>query len=186
VYTVNDPLENRNGQLYIDGVSAQTLAEKFDTPLYVVSERRIRNNFQRLQAALAKNYEKVKIFYAMKANSNLSVLKVLESEGACIDAVSPGEVFTALTGGFTPDHILFTGTSVRTDELKFLSDSNVTINIDSQSQLDRLIKIAVPQTLSVRVNPEFGAGHHEHCITAGKETKFGIWEQERHSHLRRC
>lgn len=176
--TLNEPLENRNGQLFIDGVHAQTLAEKFDTPLYVVSERRIRNNYQRLQKALTQNYEKTKIFYAMKANSNLAVLKILETEGANLDAVSPGEVLTALTSGFTPDRILFTGTSVRTDELKFLADSNVTINIDSQSQMDRLLKIAVPKILSVRVNPEVGAGHHEHCITAGKQSKFGVWETD--------
>ena len=176
--TLNEPLENRNGQLFIDGVSAQTLAEKFDTPLYVISERRIRSNYQRLQKALTSNYEKTRIYFAMKANSNLAVLKTLEKEGANVDAVSPGEVFMALTSGFTPERILFTGTSVRNDELKFLADSNVTVNVDSQSQLDRLLKIAVPKVLSVRVNPEIGAGHHEHCITAGKQSKFGIWEQD--------
>jgi diaminopimelate decarboxylase len=178
VNTLTEPLENRNGQLFVDGVAAQALAEKFDTPLYVISERRIQSNYQRLQQALTRNYAKAKIFYAMKANGNIAVLKALETEGANVDTVSPGEVFTALTSGFTPDHILFTGTSVRNDELKFLVDSNVTINIDSQSQLDRLLKISVPKTLSVRVNPEIGAGHHEHCITAGKQSKFGIWEQD--------
>ena len=95
-----------------------------------------------------------------------------------MDVVSPGEVFMALTSGFTPERILFTGTSVRNDELKFLSDSNVTINVDSQSQLDRLLKIGVPKTLSFRVNPEIGAGHHDHVITAGKQSKFGIWEDD--------
>jgi diaminopimelate decarboxylase len=164
--------------LFVDGVSAQTLAATFDTPLYVISERRVRSNYQRLNEALSRSYGKTKIYYAMKANASLAVLKILESEGANIDAVSPGEVFTALTCGFTPERILFTGTSVRNDELKFLSDSNVTVNIDSQSQLDRLLKIAVPKILSVRVNPEVGAGHHEHCITAGKQSKFGIWEQD--------
>ncbi len=143
--TLNEPLENRNGQLFIDGVGAQALAEKFDTPLYVISEKRIRNNYQRLQEALTRNYKKVKIFYAVKANGNLAVLKTLESEGANVDAVSPGEVFMALTSGFTPERILFTGTSVRNDELKFLANRNVTINIDSQSQLKRLLKIAVPE-----------------------------------------
>ena len=176
--TFNEPLENRDGQLFVDGVSVKALLEKFDTPLYVLSERKIKNNYHRLHDALARNYEKVRIHYAMKANSNLAVLKVLEKEGASVDAVSPGEVFIALTGGFTPDRILFTGTNVRNDELKFLSDSNVTINVDSQSQLDRLLKISVPKILSVRVNPEVGAGHHEHCITAGKQSKFGIWEQD--------
>ena len=170
------PLENSDGELYFDGVSAAELAEQFDTPLYVVSESRIRGNYERLHDALTSNYEKVKIYYAAKANSNLSVLKILETEGACLDAVSPGEVSMALTTGFPAERILFTGTSVRNDELKFLADSNVTVNVDSLSQLDRLLKIKVPSVLSVRVNPEIGAGHHDHCITAGKNTKFGLWE----------
>ena len=170
------PLENSDGELYFDGVSAAELAEQFDTPLYVVSESRIRGNYERLHDALTSNYEKVKIYYAAKANSNLSVLKILETEGACLDAVSPGEVSMALTPGFPAERILFTGTSVRNDELKFLADSNVTVNVDSLSQLDRLLKIKVPSVLSVRVNPEIGAGHHDHCITAGKNTKFGLWE----------
>jgi diaminopimelate decarboxylase len=106
------------------------------------------------------------------------VLKILETAGAHLDAVSPGEVFMALTSGFPPERILFTGTSVRNDELKFLADSNVTVNIDSLSQLDRLLKTKVPNVLSVRINPEIGAGHHEHCITAGKQSKFGLWEDD--------
>jgi len=178
VHTLNDPLQNRNSQLYIDGVAAQRLVEKFDTPLYVVSERRIRENYNRLNQALTRNYGKVKLFYAAKANSNLAVLKVLETEGANIDAVSPGEVFMALTSGFTPDRILFTGTNVRNDELKFLSDSNVTVNVDSLSQLSRLLRIQLPKVLSVRVNPEIGAGHHNHVVTAGKQSKFGLWETD--------
>ena len=173
-----EPLENRKGQLYFDGVSAIELAEKFDTPLYVISESRIRENYKRLHDALTRNYEKIRIYYAAKANSNLSMLKILETEGAYLDSVSPGEVFMALTSGFPPERILFTGTSVRNDELKFLADSNVTVNVDSLSQLDRLLKIIVPNVLSVRVNPEIGAGHHDHCITAGQRSKFGLWEKD--------
>jgi len=175
---LHKPLENRKGMLYFDGVSAIELAEKFDTPLYVISESRIRENYKRLHDALIRNYQKLRIYYAAKANSNLSVLKILETEGAYLDAVSPGEVFMALTAGFPPERILFTGTSVRNDELKFLADSKITVNIDSLSQLDRLLKKTVPNVLSVRVNPEIGAGHHEHCITAGKNTKFGLWEND--------
>jgi diaminopimelate decarboxylase len=175
---LQEPLENREGKLYFDGVSALELAEAFDTPLYAISERRIRDNYQRLRNALTSNYEKIRVYYAAKANSNLSVLKILETEGAFLDAVSPGEVFMALTTGFPPARILFTGTSVRNDELKFLADSNITVNVDSQSQLDRLLKITVPDVLSIRVNPEIGAGHHNHCITAGKKTKFGLWKTD--------
>jgi len=169
-------LENRGGILFIGGVSSLKLAEEFDTPLYVMSERRIRENYRRLYEALSRHYNKVKIYYSVKANTSLSVLRILKSEGACIDTVSPGEVYLALKADFPPEKILFTGTNVRDDELRFLVDSGVTINIDSLSQMKRLLKFHVPQSLSVRVNPEVGAGHHEHVITAGKKSKFGIWE----------
>ncbi|MEM2939751.1 MAG: diaminopimelate decarboxylase [Candidatus Bathyarchaeia archaeon] len=171
-------LKNVSGILYIDGVSAAELAEKFDTPLYVLIENRIRENFQRVKRALLKYYSKSRIYYSAKANTSLAVLRILQNEGAYLDAVSPGEVFLALKAGFKPDKILFTGTSVRDDELKFLVDSKVIINVDSISQLRRLLKIHVPEILSVRVNPEVGAGHHEHVITAGKNSKFGVWESE--------
>lgn len=171
-------IEIRQDGLYVDGVLVSELAEKFDTPLYVVSEQRIRENYRRLYNALTSKYSDSRIYYSAKANSNLSVLKILESEGSYLDAVSPGEVFLALKAGFTPERILFTGTSVRDDELKFLVDSNVTVNIDSRSELRRLLKLITPKLLSVRVNPEVGAGHHNHCITAGKNSKFGIWEED--------
>jgi len=133
-----DGVSSRGGVLYIDGVSSLELAEKFDTPLYVLAERRIRENYRQLYNALLKHFSKVRIYYSAKANTSLSVLKILENEGAYLDTVSPGEVFLALKAGFTPERILFTGTSVRDDELRFLVDSGVTINIDSLSQLRRL------------------------------------------------
>lgn len=170
-------LENRNGELYIDGVSALKLAEKFDTPLYVISETRIRENYRKVYDALIRNYEKIRVHYSAKANASLSALKILESEGAYIDAVSPGEVFLALKAGFQSERIFFTGTSVRNDELRFLLDSNVMINVDSLSQLKRLLEMTTPNLLSVRVNPEVGAGRHEHLVTAGRDSKFGLWER---------
>jgi diaminopimelate decarboxylase len=177
VQTLQEPLENRNGELYIDGVSAVELAAQFDTPLYVLSEKRIRDNYNRLRNALTRNYAQSRIYYAAKANSNLSVLEILGSEGAYIDAVSPGEVSLALKAGFPAERIMFTGTSVRNDELQFLVDSNITVNVDSLSQLNRLLGIIVPSLISVRINPEVGAGHHSHVITAGKNSKFGVWEE---------
>jgi len=175
---LREPLEDRRGSLYFDGFSVNELAEKYDTPLYLISEKRIRDNYDRLYGALVNNYKYVRIYYAAKANTNIDVLRTLHSQGAYLDTVSPGEVFLALSAGFTPDRIMFTGTSVRNDELKMLVDANITINVDSHSELERLLKISVPQILSVRVNPEVGAGHHSHCITAGPESKFGLWEEE--------
>ena len=175
---LREPLEERKGCLFFDGCSVKDLAQKYDTPLYVVSEKRIRDNYNRIHDALIRNYKYLRVYYAAKANSNLTILKILHSQGAYLDTVSPGEVFMGLIGGYTPDRLMFTGTSVRNDELKFLVDTNVTINVDSQSELDRLLKISIPPILSVRVNPEIGAGHHSHCITAGPDSKFGLWEEE--------
>jgi diaminopimelate decarboxylase len=173
-----EPLENRKGSLYFDGFSVEELAQRYDTPLYVLSEKRIRENYNRLYDVIVSKYKDLRIYYACKANSNITVLKVLQAEGAYLDVVSPGEVFLALSSGFAPDHILFTGTSVRNDELKFLVDAGITVNIDSQSELERLLKIAVPPTISIRVNPEIGDGHHDHCITAGPQVKFGLCEED--------
>ncbi|MGD0449739.1 MAG: diaminopimelate decarboxylase [Candidatus Bathyarchaeia archaeon] len=175
---LREPLEDRKGCLFFDGASVKELAQKYDTPLYVVSEKRLRDNYNRIHDALIRHYKYVRIYYAAKANSNLTVLKILQSQGAYLDTVSPGEVYMGLISGYTPDRLMFTGTSVRNDELKFLADANITVNVDSQSELDRLLKITVPPVLSVRVNPEIGAGHHSHCITAGSDSKFGLWEEE--------
>lgn len=164
--------------MYIDEVSAIELSKKFNTPLYIISEKRIKENYKRLYNTFYQKYHKIRIYYSAKANTNLSILRILKREGAYIDAVSPGEVFLALKAGFTPEKILFTGTSVRNDELEYLLKLNITINVDAYSQLNRLLKITTPDLLSIRINPEFGAGHHEHVITAGKDSKFGIWENE--------
>jgi len=171
-------LENRDGILYIDGVSSLRLAEEFDTPLYVMAESRIRENYRRVCTALSEHYSKLRVYYSAKANTSLTVLRILETEGAYLDAISPGEVYLALKSGFPPEKILFTGTSVRTDELKYLAESGVMINVDSISQLERLLEFHVPNLVSVRVNPEVGACHHEHCVTAGKKSKFGIWGED--------
>jgi diaminopimelate decarboxylase len=98
----------------------------------------------------------------------------LKSEGAGIDAVSQGEVFLAFEAGLLPDNVLYTGICANEDELQYLLEKQVMINVDSLSQLERLLKMGTPTVLSVRINPNFGAGHHQHVITAGKTSKFGV------------
>ncbi|MEM2875521.1 MAG: diaminopimelate decarboxylase [Candidatus Bathyarchaeia archaeon] len=162
----------------MDEVSALALAETYDTPLYVISENEVEEKYNLLNSFLSRNFDSYRILYSAKANTSLSVLKIMEGLGAYIDAVSPGEVYLAMESGFTPERILFTGTMVRDDELEFVVKRRVPINVDSISELLRLLKFDVPEFLSVRINPEFGAGHHEHVITAGRESKFGIWEKD--------
>ena len=107
-------------------------------------------------------------------------MKILESEGCCIDAVSPGEVYTAKKLGFDGQRILFTGNNITNEELKFVHEEGAVLNIDSVSALTRLAKIIDPEgvKISFRVNPMVGAGHHDHCITGGVMSKFGIMDSE--------
>ena len=171
---------NEKGNLSIGGKDALKLAEEYGTPLYVLDEDRIRDNYRRIYEAFSTNYDDFKIFYACKANTNLAVMRILEEEGSNIDAVSPGEIYTSLMAGYSPERILFTGNNATNDELKFALDTGVRINLDSLSALERLSKLpgVDGQEISFRVNPRVGAGHHDHCITGGDLSKFGVMEEE--------
>lgn len=161
-----------NNTLTIDGWTADALVDKFGSPLYVYEADTIRKRFRELREAIT--YPMVDLHYACKANTSISILRLLRDEGACIDAVSPGEVFFAMHAGFTPDQILFTGNNVTDDEMKFLLDRDIFINMDSLSQIDRYGRLAPETRVSLRINPDIGSGHHDHCITGGRESKFGI------------
>lgn len=171
---------NDKNHLDIGGVDACDIANEYGTPVYVIDENRIRDNYQRFYNAFTKYYSDFKVFYACKANTNLSVLKILQQEGCCIDAVSPGEVYITRKVGFSGDRILFTGNNITNDELKFVLDQGAVLNIDSVSALTRLSEIIEPDGLKIsfRVNPMVGAGHHDHCITGGVMSKFGIMDSE--------
>ena len=174
-------LEVKDNNLFIGGMSARAMAEKYGTPLYVYNKERILENFNELKNAFLKHNQTVRIHYAMKANSNLEVLRTLKDTGAYIDAVSPLEVETALKAGFPKERIMFTGTSVSNEDLIQLLELGVFLNIDSVSQIRRLQKLTDKKLdISIRWNPGegAGAGHHSHTITAGKYVKFGIPEHK--------
>ncbi|MFX0103761.1 MAG: diaminopimelate decarboxylase, partial [Candidatus Hodarchaeota archaeon] len=132
--------------------------------------------------SLKKYYDKVRIHYAVKANSNPSVLKILQSLGAYTDCVSTGEVQLCLDAGFDPQNILYTGNNFTVKELQFSIEKGININLDAISQIDKLRQMEQDAgklpLVSFRVNPEIGAGHHDHCITAGKNVKFGILDEQ--------
>lgn len=176
-------LDIQNNHLFIGGCDTVELAEKYDTPLYVINKDTIVQRYRSLKDALTNNYDKVRIHYAAKANTNLAILKILNNEGAYLDCVSPGEIFLALKAGFSPDRILYTGNNYRDDEFLFALKKGVMINLDAISQIKRLINVIDSEDMekpliSFRINPEFGGGHHDHCITAGPDIKFGILDSE--------
>ena len=143
----------------------------------------IRERYRKLKEMLNGDYKKNQIHYAVKANSNLSYLKILNSEGASFDCTSMGEVYTCFKAGISSDKIIYTGNMFTDTDFKFAVRNDVLVNLDSISQLNRLVRIheslgKEKSTISFRLNPEFGAGHHKHTITAGKNVKFGILEEQ--------
>ena len=110
-WQIENFLEEKNNQLHINGVSAIELAEKFDTPLFVFSESRIRHNIERLKRAGDFIDCPLKICYAAKANSNMAILRTVKESGADLEVNSGGELWKALKIGFKPEQIIFNGTS---------------------------------------------------------------------------
>jgi diaminopimelate decarboxylase len=165
------------GQMIIGGVKATDIAAKYGTPVYVTDEDALRGNFQRINTAFQKNMP-TRIHYACKANTNLSLLRILQQEGSSIDAVSIGEVRLCLRAGFTPDRILYTGVMVSDHEMQQVVDLGVPINVDSINQLRRLAAMNNQHPISFRVNPGVGAGHHQHVVTGAKTTKFGVPKEQ--------
>ncbi len=169
-------IDVRNNSLFIAGIEASGLAEKYGAPLYVYNGNRILDNLSRIKAAFDSAKLKPRIHYALKANSHIAILQLLADQNIWIDAVSVDEVRLAIKAGFPQEKILFTGTSVSNAEIEQLIKLNVRVNIDSFSQMRRMRALGFKGEASIRWNPGEGAGHHEHTITAGKYIKFGIPE----------
>jgi len=165
-----------NHRLMVGGIPCEDLARGFGTPLFVTDEQVIRENYRRIHEAFNR-WIPTKVYYACKANSNLAILRILEQEGSSIDAVSTGEVFLCMRAGYPPERIMFTGTGVHPDEFQWLIERGVGLNIDSISDIYKVSR-AYQGDISLRVNPEIGAGHHEHVITGVKNSKFGIPQKD--------
>ncbi len=162
--------------IYFEKVPADRIAKEYGTPVYIYEESKIREAFREIRGAFP--LKDVRIHYAIKANSNPWILRILLEEGAYADTVSPGEIFLAMYAGFPANKILFTQNSVSDEEMSYALERGIMINVESLSQLKRLGKIAPGSTISVRFNIYVGAGHHSHVITGGPESKFGIdWER---------
>ena len=175
----NAPIENRNGVLYISDSSAVELAERYGTPLYVYNEDRIRANYRRVVEAFKRHYENFSLFYAVKANNNLAVLRILQQEGAGADVSGPAEIYLAKKVGFDSQQMLYSGNYHTDDELVQGVEAGIKINLDGISQMRRIIALGLrPEFISFRINPGMGAGGHEAQVYAGPNVKFGIREAE--------
>lgn len=157
---------------YYKGNDPEQLLNKYGSPLYVYSEEIFRKCCQEMVTLVP--YENFKVTYSMKANSNLSLLRIAREEGLHADAMSPGEIFVLYKAGFKSDEIFYICNNVSNEEMLYAINRNIIVSIDSLSQLEVFGKIAPGKKVCVRLNPGVGAGHHEKVVTAGKKTKFGI------------
>lgn len=169
--------EAKDGIMQFGGMSAVAIAEKFGTPVYATDEQRLRENYRKINDAFSKQMN-TEVHFACKANTNLAILRILESEGSHIDAVSIGEVLTCLKAGFPPERIMYTGVNVSDAELRELVKTKCRINVDSESELERLAKILGEKAkgfpISFRITPGVSSGHGAKVMTGGKGAKFGV------------
>ncbi len=165
-------MEIRDNQLLLGNISTASLIDEFGSPLYVYEEDMLRVRARELLGAIS--YPNREIKYACKANTNIEIMRIFREEGLGIDAVSPGEIHAALMAGYNPSQILYTMNNGTREEIEYGVRRGVMINVDSLSQLRFLGEKHRGSGICVRINPNIGAGHHDHCITGGPESKFGI------------
>ena len=173
----------RENRLFAEDVDVTALAEQIGTPFYVYSEATLRRHMRVFKQAF--NDTNALIAYAVKANPNLAVLKVLSSEGAGADVVSGGELQRALEAGIPPEKIVFSGVAKTFDEINAALDAGIyQFNVESEPELEAIARIAHDRQtiapIAFRINPDVAAGGHEKISTGRTEDKFGVpWSMAR-------
>src|SRR5664279_5491010 len=164
-------------KLYCERVAVEALAKRFGTPLYVYSQHTLTDHFQDLDRALAGVEHQV--CFAVKSNSNQSVLRVLARLGSGFDIVSGGELQRVMAAGGDPRRCAFAGVGKTESEIEFALKQGVyTFNAESEPELERINRVAARlkkiAPVAVRVNPDVAAHTHKKITTGTYENKFGI------------
>jgi diaminopimelate decarboxylase len=173
--------ELRDGELWCEDVSLARLADEVGTPVYVYSTATLQRHYRVFRDALAAHpaLGEPLIAYAVKANSNLSVLGVLGRLGAGADTVSEGEIRRALAAGIPAGRIVFSGVGKTAAEIAMALRVGVAqVNVESEPELESLTRMAREMSarpaIAIRVNPDVGAGGHAKISTGRAENKFGV------------
>jgi diaminopimelate decarboxylase len=167
----------RDGALFAEDVAVSELAKAAGTPFYCYSAATIRRHFRVFSEAFAGL--DALVCYAMKANSNQAVLRLLAREGAGMDVVSGGELARALAAGVTGGKITFSGVGKTDDEIAAGLDAGIfCFNVESEPELEAISRIASARgekaPVSLRVNPDVDARTHKKISTGKAENKFGV------------
>jgi diaminopimelate decarboxylase len=163
--------------LHAEAVALPRIAENVGTPVWVYSRAHFERQYQTLKEALQPL--DVRLCYAVKANSNLSVLRIFAELGAGFDIVSGGELMRVLEAGAKPQDVVFSGVGKTVEEIDFALKTGIgCFNVESVAELDRLSSrariLGRPAPVSLRVNPDVDAGTHPYISTGLRSNKFGI------------
>ena len=172
-----DHFQYRDGRLHAEDVPIERIAEAVGTPVYVYSTATLERHYRVFAAAF--DGLDASICYAVKANSNIAVIRTLARLGAGADVVSVGELKAALAAGVPADRIVFSGVGKTRDELAAALRAGVMqINVESEPELEALDRIGrslgVKAPVAIRVNPDVDANTHAKISTGKRENKFGI------------
>lgn len=176
--TLNDAIRYVDGELMIDAVPAQTLADEAGTPLYAYSLRRAVANLRRIQDAFADI--DAEVHYSAKANANLTILRTLIDAGAGIDAVSAGEIYRALQAGASSSDIVFAGVGKTPDEIRYALEQGIGwFNAENYDEVTLINRLAAGMgragvRVALRLNPDVTATTHPHIATGHGAAKFGM------------
>jgi len=171
--------EIKNNILYFDGCNTTELAKKYGTPLYVMSETAIAEKCREIRETFLNKYERTRAAYASKAFLTLSMCKIIEREGLCMDVVSGGELYTAIKADFPAERIEFNGNNKSIEELELAVDYNIgRIIVDGLDELSLIEEICKEKGKKInilyRVTPGVKSDSHDYIVTGKKDSKFGI------------
>ena len=171
------PFQMHNQTLYAEKVSLEALAKKHGTPLFVYSKSELEHRWHAFDQAFKSHPHLV--CYAVKTNSNLSVLNTLAKLGSGFDIVSQGELERVLRAGGDPKKVVFSGVCKQTAEIRRALELGIRcFNIESHAELDRIQSVAQNldfiADISIRVNPDVDAQTHPYISTGLKDNKFGV------------
>ncbi len=159
----------------INNVEVSDLAAQYGTPIFIYDEKKIKENFRKVTDAFTKYYPNFKIYYAIKANNNPSIARILINEGVGIDASSENEIKLARYLGVTGEDIIFSGNFLSDTDIQTGITEKVLFNLDDVSLLPRVLAFGKPEVLSFRINPGIGKSNVGYFdVTGGPEAKFGI------------
>lgn len=171
--------EIKNNILYFDGCNTVELAKQYGTPLYVMSETSIVEKCTEIRETFLNKYERTRAAYASKAFLTLTMCKIIEREGLCMDVVSGGELYTAIKANFPPEKIEFNGNNKSVEELELAIDYNIgRIIVDGLDELCLIEEICKEKNKKVnilyRITPGVKSDSHDYIVTGKKDSKFGI------------